>query len=117
MLVKFACILKSDLGYLLSRKIKWVTFPIDLKKKLCFLFTATQRNAGLEWGSEWGSARKSLNPGARRIEGIVGLRAPHVRLKLGSKDGVKEFGTVISPDDVRSRGPRLRRRKRCTEVD
>ncbi|CAH2244106.1 jg5117 [Pararge aegeria aegeria] len=29
--------------------------------------------------SEWGSARKSLNPRARRSEGIVGLRAPHVK--------------------------------------
>ncbi|CAH2229182.1 jg14902 [Pararge aegeria aegeria] len=36
--------------------------------------------------SEWGSARKSLNPRARRSEGIVGLRAPHVRPNLGSGD-------------------------------
>ncbi|CAH2208242.1 jg24695, partial [Pararge aegeria aegeria] len=36
--------------------------------------------------SEWGSARKSLNPRARRSEGIVDLRAPHVRPNLGSGD-------------------------------
>ncbi|CAH2235130.1 jg16121 [Pararge aegeria aegeria] len=48
--------------------------------------------------SEWGSARKSLNPRARRSEGIVGLRAPHVRQNLGSGDiGAKGLRTVISP--------------------
>ncbi|CAH2229644.1 jg4874 [Pararge aegeria aegeria] len=36
--------------------------------------------------SEWSSARNSLNPRARRSEGIVGLRAPHVRPNLGSGD-------------------------------
>ncbi|CAH2238715.1 jg17583 [Pararge aegeria aegeria] len=40
--------------------------------------------------SEWGSARKSLNPRARRSEGIVGLRAPHVRPNLGSGDDWSE---------------------------
>ncbi|CAH2218456.1 jg17572 [Pararge aegeria aegeria] len=40
--------------------------------------------------SEWGSARKSLNPRARRNEGIVGLRAPHVRPNLGSGDDWSE---------------------------
>ncbi|CAH2261766.1 jg14173 [Pararge aegeria aegeria] len=40
--------------------------------------------------SEWGSARKSLNPRARRSEGIVGLRALHVRLNLGSGDDWSE---------------------------
>ncbi|CAH2218198.1 jg12089 [Pararge aegeria aegeria] len=37
-------------------------------------------------GSECGSNRKSLNPRARRSEGIVGLRVPHVRPNLGSGD-------------------------------
>ncbi|CAH2232367.1 jg15305 [Pararge aegeria aegeria] len=36
--------------------------------------------------SEWGSARKSLNPRARRSVGIVGLRAPHERSNHGSGD-------------------------------
>ncbi|CAH2256712.1 jg10945 [Pararge aegeria aegeria] len=36
------------------------------------------------------SARKSLNPRARRSEGIVGLRAPHVRPNLGSGDDWSE---------------------------
>ncbi|CAH2251054.1 jg11797 [Pararge aegeria aegeria] len=40
--------------------------------------------------SEWGSARKSLNPRARRSEGIVGLRTPHVRPNLGSGDDWSE---------------------------
>ncbi|CAH2235507.1 jg27835 [Pararge aegeria aegeria] len=40
--------------------------------------------------SEWGSARKSLNPRARRSEGIVGLRAPYVRPNLGSGDDWSE---------------------------
>ncbi|CAH2241283.1 jg3344 [Pararge aegeria aegeria] len=40
--------------------------------------------------SEWGSARKSWNPRARRSEGIVGLRAPHVRPNLGSGDDWSE---------------------------
>ncbi|CAH2241187.1 jg3253 [Pararge aegeria aegeria] len=40
--------------------------------------------------SEWGSARKSLNPRARRSEGIVGLRSPHVRPNLGSGDDWSE---------------------------
>ncbi|CAH2231609.1 jg14331 [Pararge aegeria aegeria] len=40
--------------------------------------------------SEWGSARMSLNPRAPRSEGIVGLRAPHVRPNLGSGDDWSE---------------------------
>ncbi|CAH2259533.1 jg24264 [Pararge aegeria aegeria] len=40
--------------------------------------------------SEWGSARKNLNPRARRSEGIVCLRAPHVRPNLGSGDDWSE---------------------------
>ncbi|CAH2250190.1 jg6905 [Pararge aegeria aegeria] len=40
--------------------------------------------------SEWGSARKSLNPRARRSEGIAVLRAPHVRPDLGSGDDWSE---------------------------
>ncbi|CAH2217310.1 jg5620 [Pararge aegeria aegeria] len=40
--------------------------------------------------SEWGSARKSLNPRARRSEGIVGLRVPHVTPNLGSGDDWSE---------------------------
>ncbi|CAH2207758.1 jg4656 [Pararge aegeria aegeria] len=39
---------------------------------------------------EWASARKSLNPRARRSEGIVGPRAPHVRLNLSSGDDWNE---------------------------
>ncbi|CAH2242387.1 jg12968 [Pararge aegeria aegeria] len=56
----------------------------------------TQLNAQLAetvncWrASEWGSARKSLNPRARRSEGIVGLRAPHVWPNLGSGDDWSE---------------------------
>ncbi|CAH2234658.1 jg17935 [Pararge aegeria aegeria] len=45
--------------------------------------------------SKWGSARKSLNPRARRSEGIVGLRLPRVRPNLGSGDDCSE--TVINP--------------------
>ncbi|CAH2217514.1 jg22344, partial [Pararge aegeria aegeria] len=76
--------------------------------------------------SEWGSARKSLNPRARRSEGIVGLRAPHVRPNLGSGDDwservtdgdysarFRERGASPRRVDVRSRGPHLRRRRRC----
>ncbi|CAH2226528.1 jg17010, partial [Pararge aegeria aegeria] len=40
--------------------------------------------------SEWGAARKSLNPRTRRSEGIVSLRAPHVRTNLGSGDDWSE---------------------------
>ncbi|CAH2210327.1 jg2462, partial [Pararge aegeria aegeria] len=40
--------------------------------------------------AEWGSARKSLNPRARRSEGIGGLSAPHARPNLGSGDDWSE---------------------------
>ncbi|CAH2262777.1 jg18160 [Pararge aegeria aegeria] len=49
-----------------------------------------QRNGACWCASEWGSARKSLNTTARRSEGIVGLRAPHVRPNLGSGDDWSE---------------------------
>ncbi|CAH2242912.1 jg14481 [Pararge aegeria aegeria] len=77
--------------------------------------------------SELGS-RKSLNPRALRSVGIVGLRAPHVRPNLGSSDDWSERvsdgesarlrgrGVSPRPDDVRSRGPRLRWRRRFGKV-
>ncbi|CAH2232610.1 jg14804 [Pararge aegeria aegeria] len=55
--------------------------------------------------SEWGSASKSLNPRARRSEGIIGLRAPHVRPNHGSGDDWSERVTD---------GPRLRAHVRMT---
>ncbi|CAH2267092.1 jg8356 [Pararge aegeria aegeria] len=72
--------------------------------------------------SEWGSARKSLIPKAQRSEGIVGLRSPHVGPNLGSREDWREgdypahlrgHGVSQRPDDVRRRGPRLRRLRRC----
>ncbi|CAH2241211.1 jg3276 [Pararge aegeria aegeria] len=65
----------------------------------------TEKNTDFAWvvtracwrASEWGSARKSLSPRARRSEGIVCLRAPHVRPNLGSADDWSERVTVINP--------------------
>ncbi|CAH2217954.1 jg19122 [Pararge aegeria aegeria] len=53
--------------------------------------TSIKRNEEACWrASEWGSAKKSLNPRARSSEGIVGLRARHVRPNLGSGDDWSE---------------------------
>ncbi|CAH2267701.1 jg4719, partial [Pararge aegeria aegeria] len=73
------------------------------------------RNAGL-LAPEWGSARKSLNPRARRSEGIVGLRAPHREVRQAEAASARR----VQPNPLlRSRtlpnfgGNRSREASRC----
>ncbi|CAH2243563.1 jg12874 [Pararge aegeria aegeria] len=63
-----------------------------------------------------GHSQEEFDPRARRREGIVGLRAPHMRPNLGSGDGwsegvsdgdksahLRDRGVSSRPDDDRSR--------------